>query len=134
MRFTGTLLALLSTAVVANGFAPLRPVAFARGGRSVMCCFFVLSCCECFMVQGSADFFAFSLCWSFSHSMSTTEETKVEGKKAGPDAPPTHLGWDSHNPVVRLNDCRRCISTIRESDLSSLHDFMFFRIFMYVSG
>jgi hypothetical protein len=31
--------------------------------------------------------------------MSTTEEPKVEGKKAV-DAPPTHLGWDSHNPVV----------------------------------
>jgi hypothetical protein len=31
--------------------------------------------------------------------MSTTEEPKTEGKKAV-NAPPTHLGWDSHNPVV----------------------------------
>eukprot|EP00428_Durinskia_dybowskii_P028643 CAMPEP_0170242944 /NCGR_PEP_ID=MMETSP0116_2-20130129/21245_1 /TAXON_ID=400756 /ORGANISM="Durinskia baltica, Strain CSIRO CS-38" /LENGTH=389 /DNA_ID=CAMNT_0010493793 /DNA_START=28 /DNA_END=1197 /DNA_ORIENTATION=+ len=78
MRFTGTLLALLSTAVVANGFTPLRPVAFARGG---------------------------------SHSMSTTEEAKVEGKKAGPDAPPTHLGWDSHNPVDEVPE-----TLVREGD------------------
>jgi hypothetical protein len=35
MRFSSTLLALLSTVVVANGFAPIRPSAFARGGRYV---------------------------------------------------------------------------------------------------
>ena len=23
-----------------------------------------------------------------------------EGKKAGPDAPPVQLGWDTHKPVV----------------------------------
>lgn len=42
--------------------------------------------------------------------MSTTEEAKteskedseVEGKKAGDDAPPTHLGWNTHQPVVRF--------------------------------
>lgn len=33
--------------------------------------------------------------------MSTTEEPKVEGKKAGKDAPPVSIGWDSHKPVVR---------------------------------
>lgn len=37
--------------------------------------------------------------------MSTTEEPKtedkkVEGKKAGKDAPPVNIGWDSHKPVV----------------------------------
>jgi hypothetical protein len=30
--------------------------------------------------------------------MSTTEKT--EGKKAPKDAPPTHLGWDTHKAVV----------------------------------
>jgi len=42
--------------------------------------------------------------------MSTTEEPKTEakkaeepvvGKKAGKDAPPVNIGWDSHKPVVR---------------------------------
>ena len=32
--------------------------------------------------------------------MSTTEEPKTEGKKAGDDAPPVNIGWDSHKPVV----------------------------------
>ena len=32
--------------------------------------------------------------------MSTTEESKTEGKKAGEDAPPVNIGWDSHKPVV----------------------------------
>jgi hypothetical protein len=34
----------------------------------------------------------------FSELHSTTEKT--EGKKAGEDAPPTNLGWDSHQAVV----------------------------------
>jgi hypothetical protein len=33
--------------------------------------------------------------------MSTTEEPRTEEKKAV-GAPPTHLGWDTHNPVVRF--------------------------------
>jgi hypothetical protein len=34
--------------------------------------------------------------------MSTTEEAKTEGKEAGPNAPPVSIGWDSHQPVVRV--------------------------------
>ena len=30
----------------------------------------------------------------------TDSEDKVEGKKAGKDAPPVNLGWDSHSAVV----------------------------------
>jgi hypothetical protein len=34
-------------------------------------------------------------------SKETTEaKTEPEGKKAGPDAPPVTIGWDSHNAVV----------------------------------
>ncbi len=38
-----------------------------------------------------------------SMSMSTTEKATetTEGKKAE-NAPPTHLGWDSHKAVVRI--------------------------------
>jgi len=38
---------------------------------------------------------------SFRLSMSTKEEAKTEGKKAGKDAPPVSIGWDSHQAVVR---------------------------------
>ena len=66
MFMKSAFLALLTTAAVANGFAP-RSFAVSRGG---------------------------------SLPMSTAEETKTEGKKAK-NAPPEHLGWDSHKPVVR---------------------------------
>jgi CO dehydrogenase/acetyl-CoA synthase beta subunit len=34
-------------------------------------------------------------------SKATTEaKTEAEGKKAGPDAPPVTIGWDSHQAVV----------------------------------
>jgi hypothetical protein len=32
--------------------------------------------------------------------MSTKEDTKAEGKKAGEDALPVSLGWNSHKAVV----------------------------------
>ena len=42
--------------------------------------------------------------------MSTTEEPKTEGKKAGKDAPPVSIGWDSHKPVVRVKmEACRCV-------------------------
>ena len=31
-------------------------------------------------------------------------DDKVEGKKAGKDAPPVNLGWDSHKAVVSIDD------------------------------
>ena len=40
----------------------------------------------------------------YSLPMSTTEakeDKATEGKKAGPDAPPVNIGWDSHEAVVR---------------------------------
>jgi len=30
----------------------------------------------------------------------TEEKEEAKGKKAGKDAPPTHIGWNSHQPVV----------------------------------
>ena len=35
-----------------------------------------------------------------SATVEKSEET-TEGKKAGKDAPPVNIGWDSHKPVVR---------------------------------
>lgn len=35
-------------------------------------------------------------------STEAKEETKVEGKKAGDDAPPVNIGWDSHKAVVSI--------------------------------
>ena len=37
------------------------------------------------------------------HSTAEKAEAKTEGKKAGKDAPPEHLGWDSHTAVVSGN-------------------------------
>ena len=31
----------------------------------------------------------------------TAEDEKTKGKKAGDDAPPASLGWDTHKAVVR---------------------------------
>mmetsp|Transcript_20799 Transcript_20799/g.29357 ORF Transcript_20799/g.29357 Transcript_20799/m.29357 type:complete len:393 (+) Transcript_20799:147-1325(+) len=81
MKIGTALVALLSTLVATNGFA--TPRAFAvRGGNSRL-------------------------------SMSTTEkeDTKTEGKKAGKDAPPVNIGWDSHKPVESVPD-----SLVREGD------------------
>lgn len=47
----------------------------------------------------------------FPLSLHSTKEKTVEGKKAGKDAPPVHLGWDSHNPVEKAPD-----SLVREGD------------------
>lgn len=37
-------------------------------------------------------------------STETKDEEKVEGKKAGADAPPVNIGWDSHKPVVSVEN------------------------------
>lgn len=53
--------------------------------------------------------------------MSTTEESKTEGKKAGDDAPPVSIGWDSHKPVVRrLGFASAKINCILEFPVHSL--------------
>jgi len=44
-------------------------------------------------------------------STEAKEETKVEGKKAGDDAPPVNIGWDSHKAVESIPD-----SLVREGD------------------
>ena len=50
--------------------------------------------------------------YSLSSLFSTKEaESKTDGKKAGKDAPPVHLGWDSHNPVKDAPS-----SLVREGD------------------
>jgi len=48
---------------------------------------------------------------AFNMSTEAKEETKVEGKKAGEDAPPVNIGWDSHKAVESIPD-----SLVREGD------------------
>lgn len=45
-------------------------------------------------------------------STETKDEEKVEGKKAGPDAPPVNIGWDSHKPVVSVEKCSAFRQTV----------------------
>ena len=72
MLFRVAFFALIATAAtLSNGFVP-RQVSMTRGG---------------------------------AHNMSTEAKDKVdddtvEGRKAGKDAPPVNLGWDSHSAVV----------------------------------
>ena len=94
MRFSCAFLAMLSSVVVANGFAPIRPAAFTRGGRYVKKCAKVQTA-DPISTETHTLFHPF-----YSLPMSTTEEPKTEGKKAGDDAPPVNIGWDSHKPVV----------------------------------
>mmetsp|Transcript_53331 Transcript_53331/g.129638 ORF Transcript_53331/g.129638 Transcript_53331/m.129638 type:complete len:403 (+) Transcript_53331:96-1304(+) len=91
MLFKVAFLSWLSVVTVANGFAAPRHAA-ARP-------FAVSNVPRAGAVSSSS-----------SLSMSTTEEPKTEGKKAV-DAPPTHLGWDSHKPVDAIPD-----SLVREGD------------------
>ncbi len=46
-------------------------------------------------------------------STEAKEETKVEGKKAGDDAPPVNIGWDSHKKVVSID----YTSTLSQNDM-----------------
>ena len=71
MKFFSALLTALSVCVVADAFAPHSRYALMRGGGGGL------------------------------PMSATAEESKTEGKKAGNDAPPVHLGWNSHKPVVR---------------------------------
>ena len=41
---------------------------------------------------------------AFNMSTETKDEEKVEGKKAGADAPPVNIGWDSHKAVVSVEN------------------------------
>jgi hypothetical protein len=45
----------------------------------------------------------------------TKEEKKTEGIKAGKDAPPTNLGWDSHSAVVCRS--RICLKNKRQQEV-----------------
>jgi hypothetical protein len=127
MLFKTAFVALLSTVAVVNGFAPPRPLAVSRGGRCV--CFFcrlvelmVVTRLKLHSHTPCNDYFF----WLCSLPMSTTEEPKVEGKKAV-DAPPTHLGWDSHNPVVcflvvveRSNNIIKSLSSMTQQNTNNL--------------
>jgi len=83
MLFRVAFFALIATAAtLSNGFVP-RQVSMTRGG---------------------------------AHNMSTEAKDKVdddtvEGRKAGKDAPPVNLGWDSHSAVEAIPD-----SLVREGD------------------
>ena len=61
----------LTAATLSNGFVP-RQCSIVRGGALPMA----------------------------SKTKEKVKEKKVEGKKAGADAPPVNLGWDSHTAVV----------------------------------
>ena len=74
MMLRVALFALLSAATLSNGFVPRQP-SLARGG-------------------------AFNM--STEAKEKVDEEKKVEGKKAGKDAPPVNIGWDSHSAVVSI--------------------------------
>jgi len=84
MIFRVALVAFLSTAAtLSNGFVPRQP-SIARGGSFNM---------------------------STEAKEKVDDEKKVEGKKAGKDAPPVNIGWDSHNAVEKAPD-----SLVREGD------------------
>jgi len=73
MLFRVAFIALFSTAAtLSNGFVPRQP-SIGRGGSFPM----------------SAD-----------NDTDTDTKEKVEGKKAGADAPDVNLGWDTHSAVV----------------------------------
>ena len=75
MMFRVTFFALLSTtATLSNGFMP-RQASMARGGGLNMS----------------------------TEAKEKVDDDKVEGKKAGDDAPPVNLGWDSHSAVVSID-------------------------------
>jgi hypothetical protein len=71
MKFCSALLTIFSVCVLADAFVPRSRPALMRGGGNGL------------------------------PMSATAEEPKTEGKKAGEDAPPTHLGWNSHMAVVR---------------------------------
>jgi len=83
MMFRVTFFALLSTtATLSNGFMP-RQASMARGGGLNMS----------------------------TEAKEKVDDDKVEGKKAGDDAPAVNLGWDSHSAVDSIPD-----SLVREGD------------------
>jgi len=83
MIFRVTLFAFLSTAAtLSNGFVP-RQASIARGGSFNMS----------------------------TEAKEKVDDKKVEGKKAGKDAPPVNIGWDSHSPIEKVPD-----SLVREGD------------------
>ena len=72
MIFRVALFVFLSTATtLSNGFVP-RQASIARGGSFNMS----------------------------TEAKEKVDDKKVEGKKAGKDAPPVNIGWDSHSPIV----------------------------------
>jgi len=83
MLFRVAIFALISTAAtLSNGFVP-RQVSVTRGGAYNMS----------------------------TEAKDKVDDDKVEGKKAGKDAPPVNLGWDSHSAVEEIPD-----SLVREGD------------------
>mmetsp|Transcript_18160 Transcript_18160/g.41848 ORF Transcript_18160/g.41848 Transcript_18160/m.41848 type:complete len:396 (-) Transcript_18160:141-1328(-) len=84
MMFRVALLVILSTvATLSDGFVP-RQASIARGGSFNM---------------------------STEAKEKVDDDKKVEGEKAGKDAPPVNLGWDSHSPIEKVPD-----SLVREGD------------------
>jgi len=75
--------------------------------RVVSTCLTILSAAS--LAQAFSPVRPSSLARGGSQLHSTTEKT--EGKKAGKDAPPEHLGWDSHQAVENIPD-----SLVREGD------------------
>ena len=68
-------------------------------------------------------------------STEAKEETKVEGKKAGEDAPPVNIGWDSHKAVVSIDESSTMILSkfVVRSKQNSLSTWSIGSIYIYIS-
>lgn len=71
MKFSSLLVTIFSFCAVADAFVPRSRPALVRGGGS-----------------------------GLPMSTAEKEDKKTEGKKAGDDAPPANLGWNTHQAVV----------------------------------
>ena len=87
MLFKSAFVLLLANSV-ANGFSPVMPAMATRGG------------CLPMSTAEANDTDASKMQETARRTMMAARLQKQEGKKAGNDAPPVNIGWDSHKPVV----------------------------------
>lgn len=87
MLFKSAFVLLLANSV-ANGFSPVMPAMATRGGSLPM------------STAEANDTDASKMQETARRTMMAARLQKQEGKKAGNDAPPVNIGWDSHKPVV----------------------------------
>jgi coproporphyrinogen III oxidase len=98
-------LALLSAASAsgAYGFAPRSRVPFVRGGAAIRYVLPTTGPGSLWRVGGeclkNSSYFLFPRGSCSLYATKEAEAPIAVGKTAGTDAPPVHLGWDTHNPV-----------------------------------